>query len=69
MGQYLAELFQDVLDFGYNTAKGAHVVVLSAIEEIRATWEDISHINLIRTQYSHKVIVPSPGKASVASWK
>lgn len=33
MGQYLAELFQDVLDFGYNTAKGAYAVVLSAIKK------------------------------------
>ena len=55
-----------VLDFDYNTAKRAHATVLSAIEERRAIWEDIIHINLIRTQYSHKVIVHLPGKASIA---
>ena len=59
MVQYLAELFQDVLDFGYNTPKGAHAVVLAAIEERRATWEDIIHINLIRNQYSSKLTIHS----------
>ena len=66
MGQYLAQLFQYVLDFGYNTAKGSHYMVLSDIEEQQVTWEDLNHINLIRTQYSHKFIVHSPGKASIA---
>ena len=69
MGQYLAELFQDVWDFGYNTAKGAHAVVLYAIEEQRATLEDISHMNLIRTQYSHKVIIVVPSGLNINKWE
>ena len=66
MGQYLAELFQDVLDLGYNTAKGAHAVVLSVIEERQATWEDINHINLIRTQFSNKIVVHLHSQSIIA---
>ena len=41
-------------------------MVLSAIEERRATWKDINHINLIRTQYSNKIVVHSPSQAIIA---
>ena len=48
MVEYLTELFQNVCDFGWQSAKGAHLVVMTKMEEGLASWADLKKINKIR---------------------
>ena len=40
MIEYLTDLFQDVCDMGWQSAKGAHLVVMSKMEDGLVTWSD-----------------------------
>ena len=51
MVEYLTELFQDVCDMGWVSAKGAHLVVMSKMEEGLVTWQDLKKVNKIRKTY------------------
>ena len=51
MVEYLTELFQDVCDMGWSSAKGAPLVVMSKMEEGLVTWEDLKKVNKIRKTY------------------
>ena len=51
MVEYLTELFQNVCDFGWQSAKGAHLVVMTKMEERLASWADLKKINKIRKTY------------------
>ena len=48
MLDYLTEIMDDSHDFGWKTAKGAHAVLLSRMEEGRVTWQDTDKIDRIR---------------------
>ena len=59
MFQYIAAIQQDVVDFGFLPARGAHAVVLIAIEEGRASWADLESVQSIRINYSSKSQAPA----------
>ena len=39
--EYLTKLFQNICDFGWQAAKGAHLVVMAKMEEGLVTWSDL----------------------------
>ena len=51
MVDYLTELFQNTCDFGWQAAKGAHLVVMTKMEEGLVTWSDLKKVNRIRKTY------------------
>ena len=51
MIEYLTELFQNVCDFGWQAAKGAHLVVMTKMEEGLVAWADLKKVNKIRKTY------------------
>ena len=51
MIDYLTELFQNVCDFGWQAAKGAHLVVMTKMEDGLVTWADLKKVNKIRKTY------------------
>ena len=51
MVEYMTELFQNVCDFGWQAAKGAHLVVMTKMEEGLVTWSDLKKVNKIRKTY------------------
>ena len=54
MFKYLASLNQDVCDFGFEASKGAHSLILSHIEEGKATWDDLPMIQALRESYTYR---------------
>ena len=54
MFKYLASLNQDVCDFGFEASKGAHSLILSHIEEGKATWDDLLMIQALRESYTYR---------------
>ena len=51
MVKYLTELFQDVCDMGWVSAKGAYLVVMSKMEEGLVTWQHLKKVNKIMKTY------------------
>ena len=51
MIEYLTDLFQDVCDMGWQPAKGAHLVVMSKMEDGLVTWADFKKVSKIRKTY------------------
>ena len=51
MVDYLTELFQNTCDFGWQAAKGAHLVVMTKMEEGLVTWADLKKVNKVRKTY------------------
>ena len=51
MIEYLTDLFQDVCDMGWQSAIGAHLVVMSKVEDGMVTWSDLKKVNKIRKTY------------------
>ena len=54
MFKYLASLNQDVCDFGFEPSKGAHSLILSYIEEYKASWDDLPMIQPLRESYTYR---------------
>ena len=51
MVDYLTELFQNTCDFGWQAAEGAHLVVMTKMEEGLVTWSDLKKVNKVRKTY------------------
>ena len=51
MIEYLTELFQNVCDCGWQATKGAHLVVMTKMEEGLVAWTDLKKVNKIRKTY------------------
>ena len=51
MVDYLTELFQNTCDFGWQAAKGAHLVVMTKMEEGLVSWADLKKVNKVRKTY------------------
>ena len=51
MIEYLTELFQNVCDHSWQAAKGAHLVVMTKMEEGLITWNDLKKVNKVRKTY------------------
>ena len=54
MLEYLAEIMEDSLDFGFSAAKGSHAVLLCRMEEGRITWNETHKIDRVRRAYAHR---------------
>ena len=63
MLDYVAKLQQDGVDYGFESAHGAHSVLLVAMEECRCSCDDSKGINNIRKSYVSKSVI-SNGNAS-----
>ena len=62
MLKYIAALQQDVCDFGFDTARGAHALILTNIKESHCSWLDIELIQGMRQSYTYKIQAESTGK-------
>ena len=51
MVEYLTELFQDACDHSWQATKGAHLVVMTKMEEGLITWRDLKKVNKARKTY------------------
>ena len=59
MIEYLTELFQNVCDHSWQAAKGAHLVVMTKMEEGLVTWSDLKKVNKVRKTYVRATSNPS----------
>ena len=50
MLSYVTDLMEDCHDFGWQSAKGAHAVVLCHMEENKVTWEETNKLDRLRSQ-------------------
>ena len=48
MLSYVADLMEDCHDFGWQSAKGAHAVVLCHMEENKVNWEETNKLDRLR---------------------
>ena len=53
MSEYLAELLQDVCDYSWEAAKGAHSVLLHRMTDGVVNWSSLKEISKIRKKYAH----------------
>ena len=52
MSDYLVELLQDVCDFGWESAKGAHSVILHCMADGVVSWQNIKEIHKLCKCYA-----------------
>ena len=55
MSDYVTELLQDACDYGWESAKGAHSVLLHRMQDGVLTWHNVKEIKKIRKRYAHTV--------------
>ena len=55
MADYVTELLQDACDYGWESAKGAHSVLLHRMQDGVVTWHNVKEIHKIRKRYAHTV--------------
>ena len=55
MSDYVTELLQDACDYGWESAKGAHSVLLHRMQDGVLTWHNVKEIHKIRKRYAHTV--------------
>ena len=55
MLEYLADLMEDSHDFGWQSAKGAHAVLLCKMEENKVNWDETAKIDRIRRVHAQKI--------------
>ena len=51
MVEYLTELFQNMCDHCWSAAKGAHLVMLTGMEDGLITWSDLKRVNIVCKTY------------------
>ena len=51
MVEYLTKLYQNACDHSWQVAKGAHLVVMTKMEEGLVTWGDLKKVNKVRKTY------------------
>ena len=56
MSDYVTELLQDACDYGWDSAKGAHSVLLHRMQDGVVTWHNVKEIHKIRKRYAHTVV-------------
>ena len=69
MVDYLTELFQNTCDFGWQASKGAHLVVMTKMEEGLVTWSDLKKVNRIRKTYVRSAGGSNNGNTDNNSYK
>ena len=50
------ELFQDACDYGWESAKGTHSVLLHRMQDGVLNWTNIKEVHKIRKRYAHTVV-------------
>ena len=63
MIEYLTELFQNVCDHSWQAAKGAHLVVMTKMEEGLVAWSDLKKVNKVRKTYVRATSNPSSSQS------
>ena len=66
MIEYLTELFQNVCDHNLQAAKGAHLVVMTKMEEGLITWGDLKKVNKVKKPTSEQPVTPVMVRQTVA---
>ena len=51
---YVSDLMEDCHDFGWQSAKGAHAVVLCQMEENKVNWQDTDRLDRIRRVHAQR---------------
>ena len=59
MLSYVTDLMEDCHDFGWQSAKGAHAVVLCHMEENKVTWEETNKLDRLRRVHAQRSQNPS----------
>ena len=59
MLDYLAELMEDSHDFGWQSAKGSHAVLLCRMEDNKIQWQDTQKIDRLRRVHAQRM-APTP---------
>ena len=59
MLEYLAELMEDSHDFGWQSAKGSHAVLLCRMEDNKIQWQDTHKIDRLRRVHAQRM-APTP---------
>ena len=54
MLSYVSDLMEDCHDFGWQSAKGAHAVVLCHMEENKVNWEDTNKLDRLRRVHAQR---------------
>ena len=54
MLSYVSDLMEDCHDFGWQSAKGAHAVVLCHMEENRVNWEETNKLDRLRRVHAQR---------------
>ena len=54
MLEYISDLMDDAQDFGWNSAKASHAVLLCRMEEGKVTWQETTKINHIRRTHAQR---------------
>ena len=60
MSEYLTEIMDDAQDFGWASAKGAHVLILCRMEEGKVNWLNCDKLDRLRWVHAQKVVNCSP---------
>ena len=56
---YLVELLQDAVDFGWNSAKGAHFVLVNSMVDGLIQWKDLEGVQKLRERFCKSLSNPS----------
>ena len=54
MLSYVADLMEDCHDFGWQSAKGAHAVVLCHMEENKVNWDETNKLDRLRRVHAQR---------------
>ena len=54
MLSYVADLMEDCYDFGWQSAKGAHAVVLCHMEESKVNWDETNKLDCLRRVHAQR---------------
>ena len=65
MLEYILDLMDDGQDFGWNSAKASHVVLLGHMEEGNVAWQDATKIDHIRRTHAHRSLTNQPNGSSL----
>ena len=56
MLEYLSDLMEDSHDFGWQSAKAAHAVLLCKMEENKISWNETTKIDHVRRVHAQRIV-------------
>ena len=60
MLEYISDLMDDAQDFGWNSAKASHAVLLCRMEESKVSWQETTKIDRIRRTHTQRQTSSQP---------